>query len=374
MHTDRTDSLSGSPPPSAAVRWVGLVVFPVIAALLLALLAEGAARARQWSRYGTPASFADLYRTDDHLGLRVLKPKTRIGEITINSLGFRGPEIALPKPPGTFMIAFLGASTTFCAEVSGDSVVWPALVAEELGLHFPHVTIDFVNGAVPGYTIASSRKNLQHKIASLKPDLIVIYHATNDFSGEVRALAENAGLFSRSAAQSQSWLERHSLLWELVLKNLRVMVAQSDAATPPERRLPVDTASLGGRFREDLGSLLKESEATGARVAIATFSTHLRRDQSPEQRKRAAVSAHVYMPFMSIDGLLDGYERYNSLIVEVARAQSALLIGGETLIPGDPAHFVDSVHFSDQGSRAMAKRVVDALVADPELLERINRQ
>lgn len=370
----RSEPAANSPTPSATVRWMALFVVPVVAILLLALLAEGAVRVRQWSRLGTLSSIGDLYRTDEGLGLRVLSPNTSVGNITINSAGFRGPEISRPKAAGTFRIAFLGASTTFCAEVSGDAAVWPQLVADDLVRRFPGVTIDFVNGGVPGYSVAHSRKNLQHKIAALQPDLIVVYHATNDFSGEVRDLAEKAGLFVNGMGRNPGWLERHSLLWELVVKNLRVMAAQREATQPAEKRLQVDAATLGGAFHADLGALLREAKATGARVAVATFSTHLRLEQSPDQRKRAAVSAFIYMPFMTLDGLLDGYARYNALIREVARAEDVLLIGGEDLIPGDPAHFVDTVHFTDQGSRAMAKRVTDALTADLGLRGRLGQR
>ena len=84
---------------------------------------------------------------------------------------------------------------------------------------------------------------------------------------------------------------------------------------------------------------------------------------------KAAASAFVYMPLMSIDGLLAGYARYNEIIGKVARAEGALLVGGENTIPGDATHLVDSVHFSNAGSRAMATRAHAALVADAKVLE-----
>jgi len=52
------------------------------------------------------------------------------------------------------------------------------------------------------------------------------------------------------------------------------------------------------------------------------------------------------MPYMTTEGLLAGFDEYN----------------GE--------HFVDSVHFSDKGSRAMARRVVRAL-SGSERLEKL---
>lgn len=361
-----------APRAGAAVRFVAYVVLPLLVVLLLVFAAEGAVRLRQWLKHGTTASFSQLYETDERIGLRVLKPNLRIGSVTTNAAGFRGPEIAQPKPVGTVRLAFLGASTTYCAEVSGDAMVWPQLVADELRRRFPGTAFDFVNGGVPGYVVASSLKNLRHRVAALEPDIVVVYHATNDLSGEVNRRAQQAGLAVANNAGGPSWLERHSLLWELALKNLRVRAALSEGESG-QNRLRLDAKDLGAEFRRDLGSLLQEARASGARVAVATFATHLRSGQSAQQQERAAVSALVYMPSMTPDGLLAGYARYNELIAEAARAQGALLIGGEDRIPGDPLHFVDSVHFTDQGSRAMAARVIDALHADPTVRALIDR-
>lgn len=355
-----------------AVRVVAYAVLPLLAVLLLVLAAEGAVRLRQWLKHGTTASFSELYRTDERIGLRVLKPNLRIGGLSTNSAGFRGPEIAQPKPAGTVRLAFLGASTTYCAEVSSDAMVWPQLVVDELRRRFPGTDFDFVNGGVPGYSVASSLKNLRHRVAVLEPDIVVVYHATNDLSGEVNRLAREAGLAGAPSPGGPSWLERHSLLWELATKNLRVRAALNDEKAGT-RRLQVESSRLGAEFRRDLGTLLQEAKAGGARVAVATFASHLRPGQSPLQQERAAVSALVYMPFMTLNGLVAGYARYNELINEAARAEGALLIGGEDRIPGDPAHFVDTVHFTDQGSRAMAERVIDALYADPAVRSLIDQ-
>lgn len=354
---------------SDAVKWVLLFVVLAVGLLMVAAAAEGAVRLRQWIKTGTSSSYSQMYRTDEAIGLRVLNPGFKTAAISINAQGFRGPDIATPKPKGVVRIAFLGASTTFCAEVTADDKVWPSIVVDRLRQQFPGTAFDFVNGGVPGYTVASSRKNLLHRIAPLQPDIVVIYHATNDFSGEVRERAVAAGIAGAADSGRQSWLERHSLLWELVVKNLRVIRAQSALAHDQSKRLYVDASLLGTSFEHNLRSLLREAGATSTRVVVATFSTRLRSDQPHEVQQQAAVSANVYMPFMSVDGLLAGYRRYNELISQAARAEGALLIDGEDRIPGDAKHFVDTVHFSDAGSLAMANRVVESLAKDPQIVE-----
>jgi len=259
-----------SPRLSWRAKWVALVAVLLLGAVVVLAAAEGLVRVRQLVKYGTATSYEGLFRVDETTKLRVLVPGPNIGNATINAAGFRGPEIDVPKPPGRIRLAFLGASTTFCAEVSNDAAVWPNLVVERLRARFPEARFDFVNGGVPGYTV------------------------------------------------------RDSIL---------------------------------GMARRD-----------NRQVAVATFSTQLRAEQSPQEKKRAAVSALVYMPNMGLDGLLFGYARYNDIIRTVARDRGALLIEGENDIPGDRAHFVDTVHFNDAGSRKMAERVFKALSNDPAFL------
>ena len=357
----------GAGAPSATVKWIALALITLFLLVVLAAAAEGLVRFRQYQRVGSVVSQEAMYSVDQDLQLRVLNPGVRTARMSINSSGFRGPEIETPKPQGRVRIAFIGASTTFCAEVSGDSAVWPHLVVEQLRAAYPEASFDYVNGGVPGYGVGSSLKNLRHRVAMHRPDIIVIYHATNDLSGEMRKLAAAQGLGEAADSVRQSWFERHSLLWELVVKNLRVRDAQRQAAHAGARRLAVDPAGIGAEFQLELGLLAKESAGVASRVAIATFSTRLRLEQTPEQQSQAAVSAFVYMPFMSLDGLLAGYARYNQIIRQVAAAEGALLIDGEHAIPGDAAHFVDTIHFTDAGSRAMAERVTRALRGDAQI-------
>jgi hypothetical protein len=102
-------------------------------------------------------------------------------------------------------------------------------------------------------------------------------------------------------------------------------------------------------------------------VGANFYKNAVRLNENWMVRIEAAASALYYMPFMTPRGLVDAYERYNQVIREVTRETGALLIDGETDIPGDPQHFTDSVHFTDAGSRAMATRISGALARSPEV-------
>ncbi len=80
-----------------------------------------------------------------------------------------------------------------------------------------------------------------------------------------------------------------------------------------------------------------------------------------------------YMPYMTLDGLIAGFEEYNRVIRSVAAETGAVLIGGEELIPADELHYNDSVHLSDAGSRVMAARVAHALLDAPAFRQLVSR-
>ena len=344
-----------------------LAISIVLAATLLMLLsAEAAVRLRQMLKYGSATIADGYYMVDSNINLRVPVPRFSNGRISINSLGFRGPEITMPKPPGTVRLAFLGASTTWCAEVSGNDFVWSHLVSQSLGRAFPRARFDYVNGSLPGYSISALLKNLRYRVAPLAPDVIVIYEAANDLSGELRKLAEGQGLVAEAKMGELTWPSRYSLLWNLVEKNLRVLKAQHDAKAS-SGRLVVNAAALGREYRQDLTELVLAARKTAKLVAIAPFSIHPRREQSAEQQLAALTSAIFYTPFVTPTAVIEGYERYNQIAREVARETGADLIEGEYDIPGDSAHFADTVHFTDAGSKAMAQRISRALVANPTL-------
>lgn len=343
------------------------------ASTLLAFAAlEGLVRVRQYLKYGSTSPTVHEFAVDPGSGLRIPTPGSSRAGIAINSLGFRGPEIPAVKPEGTIRVAFLGASTTYCAEVSSNVHTWPDLVTNALRAKFPGHAFDYLNAAVPGYTTAESLQRLEHDVAPLHPDIIVIYHATNDLSGDTRGLAKEQGLAS-SPGEQTSWLGEHSVLWFLLEKNWTVYERQS-AARGGGARLSFDARDLSRSFEERMSTLVARAQETAPVVALVTFSHRIRHDQTPEERIAASNTSLYYMPYMSVDGLLAGFDEYNRVIRNVAGERGTILIDGEDSIPGDAAHFADSVHFTDAGAQAMADRVVEGLVSAAVLQRLVIRQ
>ncbi len=335
----------------------------LISLLFVVLVVEGVVRARQWIKYGSPGEL-QAFTKDPQTHLRIPIAGSNTGRIQVNSLGFRSPELTVPKPPNSIRLAFLGGSTTWCAEVSGNKHTWPFLVWEELQKTYPDVTFDFLNAGVPGYSTKESLVTLKTRVAQLNPDIIVVYHATNDISYDSRSLAMQRGLYE-GKPESDSWLGQWSLTWFLIEKNLQVMMRTRQAAQG-ESHLVLEKDQLSSDFRRRLRALVVASKAIAPLVAVATFSHQFRKEQNSKEQLDAANTAIYYMPYMNVKGLFQAFHEYNRVIRDVAQSSEIILIDKEHAIPGDRTHFNDSVHFTDQGSQAMAHRVVTALQEDSD--------
>ena len=333
---------------------------PILFCLLVAFGLEGALRLRQYLKYGTTSTSFYEFEVHAASGLRIPKPSSEVGPIRINSLGFRGPEVEMPKPDGCIRVAFLGGSTTFCAEASALEQTWPHLVIDELSRRYPDSSFDYVNGGSGGFATQHSTTSFDHRVAPLAPDVVVIYHGTNDLTLDSRALASERGIYDPNVMESTG-AGSVSLAWFLIQKNLRF---HRNASSDDRPKLEFDPRELSRDYRERLLELVAKARAQAPVVVLVTFSHRVRAEQSPEEQLQASAMSRYYMPFMDVEGLLAGFEEYNRVVREVAQETGVLLVEGERSIPGDAVHFADSVHLTDAGSALQARRVIEALAAD----------
>lgn len=353
---NRFEGLSGK--AKAGVLFASLLVCGVVGFAVM----EVGLRVRQaWFQSAAISrGVEDFYILDTRLNLRVPRAGFRSARLNINSLGFRGAEMSPEKPAGTLRVAFLGASTTFCAEVSSDEMAWPYQVERLLRQDNPGLAVQSVNAGVPGYTLASIRRNLEVRVAPLRPDIIVIYEATNDLSSNSNLAAEAAGITVARDAVEHSWLRDNSLFAYLVHKNLMVMLRQwrSDSETG---KLSIPSEQLTPNYARELTALVQSAKRVTEHVVLLTFSTRMRAEQSPEELKRAGITALYYASHRRPEDLVRDFAAYNETMRRVARAEQVPVIEVAERIPADAVHFVDSVHFSDAGATVMARIVAEGI-------------
>jgi lysophospholipase L1-like esterase len=333
------------------------LLFSVGVVLVLLALLEVAVRARAWMRYGAAeAGMVDSMLVPDPTTGNVVpragfQQRSQKLSISINSLGFRGDEFTIDKPPRTIRIATVGASTTFCGEVPNDAT-WPARLQTLLQRAHPEVAIQVINAGVPGYVAAQSLANVRHRVLPLKPDLVIYYEANNDMAYDTRSLAVAQGVTAASRSRLSQTLSTYSLLYDLVQKNARIMLARN-ATDAKLSGLPAD---LPARYVKTLDEMRTLTAEHGVDFLLSTFIVKYRRDQPRATQIENASVAFFYMPWMTIDHLLDGIDLYNKALLEFAQAQGVPIVDDRESVPGDERHFVDWAHFSGEGTAKMAQR------------------
>lgn len=339
------------------------MLFSLVTLTALLVGAEAAVRIRDLVRFGSSAPGGQIYVTHPVLG-KVPKAgavlEGRETSIHINSLGFRGAEVTLDKPASTFRIACLGGSTTFGLYCRDNDHTWPALLEQRLRATYPGRDIEVINAGVPGYTLTDSLANFQERVQPLGLDLVIVYHGPNDLSYEQRRAfgGDRADAEADGVWPVTQWLTEQSLLFRKVVKNIHVHWASTQGPVRHDR-LPVDSVR---RIGDRLGKLVAACQAGGAQVVVCTVATQFRAGQPDATRRRAAGTAMYYNKHLSLGGLVDAYDRINAAVRAVGRGRGLVLADLAGAVPGDEAHFGDSVHFTDQGTAKVADCLAEAIV------------
>jgi lysophospholipase L1-like esterase len=202
--------------------------------------------------------------------------------VSINSLGFRGPEIAAVKPEGVTRVLCVGDSFTYGSYVDDDKTLPFQL---ERTLRDRGDNIEVVNAGVGGTTIVDQLYFLK-KSASIKPDVVLLVFSENDITDLARnepmyveleknrklksspgfrefyAVAKNTALFN-FALEARRWYQAHAAS--------RNSGDHSDAsATVVERE------ELWQRYDSLLGEVQTYLQSSGTLFAFVIFPSSFR--------------------------------------------------------------------------------------------------
>lgn len=348
--------------PEIPLRRKILYLTVLIAVVMLS--AEGVVRIRAWWKFGSSsASVRDpMIVYNPEWELWTPKPGYQVRgstfHISINSHGFRGDEFSIAKPPNTIRIVCLGASTTFSGEAS-NATTWTHLLQEQIQEDFPHVKVEVINAAVPGYVAADNLKNLRHRVLSLEPDLVIYYELNNEIVKDTAQLARARGMAPSSQPPILRTIVDHSLLANLVDKNLKIYWRGQST----NQRIDAVPPSLPTHFIGELDEMRRLLSERGVPLVLSTFIVKYRRDQDRATQIANADVAFYYMPWMSIDGMLHAMDVYNQAILDYAKNNGVAVIDDRFAVPADAAHFVDCMHLSPLGNAVMATRFARGLRA-----------
>lgn len=135
----------------------------------------------------------------------------RFIDVRINSHGFRAPEYAIDKAPGTYRIVALGASSTFGYH-SPDDETYPQHLQRELVKRCPKIAIEVINLGIPHLDSEQISTLFVAEGIPLKPDMVTFYEGSNDAQGGVWRVPEVPSL----RRQVTTFLRDHLLIAHLV--------------------------------------------------------------------------------------------------------------------------------------------------------------
>ena len=120
-------------------------------------------------------------------------PNQSSDSITINKLGFRGPEFSEIKPENTYRIFMLGGSTMFGTGATSDQSTISGYVQQFFNEGDFEFNIEVVNAGIQGADSKTELKLIEDRIVDLEPDLIIMYDGWNDLRAnhEPKVLKEN---------------------------------------------------------------------------------------------------------------------------------------------------------------------------------------
>jgi len=108
-----------------------------------------------------------------------MRPGYRSPNIQTNSFGLRSPEVAVPKPRGTFRILLLGDSFTFGLRAA-ESDIYPRRLEEQLRGRFASARVEVVNAGVISYCPLLEYLQYRHHLHALDPDLVILNFDMSD--------------------------------------------------------------------------------------------------------------------------------------------------------------------------------------------------
>jgi len=355
----------------------------MVFAALFAVTLELCARIDDRLRYGAPfwgKYSSERLRGRDNLGLSYNVPNARFEKWQHNTLGFRGPEVATMKKPGVLRVVCLGSSESYGLYESPGKE-WPAQLRELL----PDSRYEVINASVVGLNLSSFNAYLDKHVFPLDPDIVVLTVNPLFYVTSQHRIAQQRPKPATDSAQ-KSRPTPHSLRESLV-DNLRVfpkfklLVKQAVSENFPvafkryqisstsrqvqeiERmqlrgRKPVDAVpeSYLSAFDRELNGTINLIRSRNCEVILTSYPALISSDNFGSYPD-IFLDNRRFCIELSLMGIVDTFNRFNSVTADVSRRQRAPFVDIQLLLPKSTEFFGDNVHYTDKGATVFAESV-----------------
>ncbi len=218
-----------------------------------------------------------------------------------NALGYRGPEIAIPKPAQVFRIVAMGGSTTYSTGTPAEES-YPAFLEAILRGEYGYANIEVINAGVSGYTSWDVLPAYAFRVVELEPDMLIYYGAVNDLVARernsvdcyrglnpLRGLDANRGLFVernsplpasalyRLLAIQLGWMN-NPLALESSFEPSRIKCEPDPGGFTLEQRL---VANPPYYYERNLRGLATLAQSQGVQPIFSSWIYNVRADRPP---------------------------------------------------------------------------------------------
>jgi len=329
---------------------LSLVAAVVVAELALRRLVDET----RWARPFSPGPWTWVV-TDPVLGW-ANQPGFASGALVIDSLGFRGPELSVEKPPGVIRVVCLGDSSTFGVRQDGPESISFDSYVEILRTRLAasgRRDVEVVNAGVLGYTSSNGLRQLATRIRELSPDVVVARFGFNDYA---RSYEPNLRV-----TEPDSWLKRTLLytFWDWKLLRLSLLALRSRPSDiKPFRMRWVEPE----RFEANLHRMAEIAAEEGFELLLMDYPLRsVERGETPG----SPVGAHPQFGVGTIAKLHELHGTYQGILLSTARKSGIPLLqtAPACRLPGDPCFGdYDSAHPSRFGAELHARLLHEQLL------------
>jgi lysophospholipase L1-like esterase len=299
-----------------------------------------------------------------------------------NSLGYRGPEITLPKPDGVFRVVALGGSSTYGEFIKQWERTYPAQLERILHEEYGYTNVEVVNAGVPGYTSWESTVNFIFHVLDLDPDLIIVYHAVNDINPRLTDPDFYDGLYVGHGY----WVDSDealpvSSLYRVIAVRLFDWAPTVTKGLDQQFATPVGYHTCGLVMQGDqpyCTNLDMTAEAVLAANPPIYFERNIRNIVTLAQANGVGVllSSWAYSPhefdrpggdFLAIPFRQDAIAEHNAIVQQIADDYQVPFYDLAAVLSPDPAYWVDGMHVNARGAEEQA-RYYAAFMVEENLL------
>ncbi|MEC7984424.1 MAG: SGNH/GDSL hydrolase family protein [Myxococcota bacterium] len=268
----------------------------------------------------------------------------------INSMGFRAPELEIPKPDGIRRLITTGDSSVYGFGVE-DQEVFSSVCAKKLGYK-----VEAVNAAVPGYSSYQSLNLLKLRGTKVEPDLFVIANiwSDNNFDAFVDKdiLALYAGYEESFTGRAKRFLSKSAIFrmldWRLRLKPHRSDIVQKRKVgwqVGSNEHIGLRRVSIN-EYANNLDLMVKMALSINAEVAFVMLANEEDIEQSSGDK--------AWTPYRKV--MEDTANRYGAPLIRVPTLFQSSGLSKRDL-------FMDEMHPTAKGHAIMGNALAELLLS-----------